>query len=168
MTDLFATEQASATGAIFSPCRRWRYRLWRVWNERKPYANFLMLNPSTADEVDLDPTCTRCRGYAAAWGYGALIVTNLFAWRATEPEDMKAAEDPIGPENDMHILEVASGAGVVIAAWGNHGAFRARVDAVRNLLKAAEIPLQALKINGTGQPAHPLYLKADLEPVPWP
>ena len=79
------------SGAKFSPCRRWRYLLWRQWDERRPVANFLMLNPSTADEVKLDPSCTRARLYAERWGFGGLIVTNLFGWRATDPDDMKAA-----------------------------------------------------------------------------
>lgn len=166
MADLFDVDDSSS-GAVFSDCRKWRYRLWRVWDDRKPYANFLMLNPSTADEKVLDPTCTRCRNFAEAWGYGALIVTNLFAWRATEPDDMKAAADPVGPENDEHIIEVASAAGVVICAWGNHGTFKERVDRVLGLLKESGVQLHALKINGTGQPAHPLYLPSELRPVPF-
>ena len=75
----------SAAGAAFSPCRRWRYLLWRCWDEPGPTANFLMLNPSTAYEAKLDPTCARARGYAERWGYGALIVTNIFAFRETNP-----------------------------------------------------------------------------------
>ena len=86
---------SSPTGAEFSPCKRWRYLLWRRWDERKPAANFLMLNPSTADEVQLDPSCTRARVYAERWGFGALIVTNLFGWRATDPEEMKSVRDPV-------------------------------------------------------------------------
>lgn len=155
-----------AAGALFSPCRQYRYRLWRRWDEDKPYVNFLMLNPSTADEVKLDPTCNRCKGFAIDWGYGALVVTNLFAWRATEPDDMKAAPDPVGPDNDGHIVKVAKGAGVLVAAWGNHGQYRARMDQVRNLLKANGVQLNALRINGSGEPSHPLYLPSELKPVP--
>ena len=97
----------SASGATFSACRRWRYLLWRRWDESKPIANFLMLNPSTADEHQLDPSCTRARDFAERWGYGALIVTNLFAWRATDPADMKRAEDPVGRSNNQAILRAA-------------------------------------------------------------
>ncbi len=79
----------SETGAKFSRCRKWRYLLWRKWADG-PVANFLMLNPSTADELRLDPSCTRARLYAERWGFGALVVTNLFGWRATDPADMKA------------------------------------------------------------------------------
>src|SRR6185295_2456507 len=91
------------SGATFSSCRRWRYLLWRRWDEKKPVANFLMLNPSTADETQLDPTCSRARDYAERWGYGALIVTNVFGWRSTDPDVMKAAKDPVGPGNDAAI-----------------------------------------------------------------
>src|SRR5437868_14698903 len=87
---------ATDSGAEFSRCRRWRYLLWRRWDEAKPAANFLMLNPSTADEVKLDPSCTRARVYAERWGFGALIVTNIFGWRATDPEEMKSVRDPVG------------------------------------------------------------------------
>jgi hypothetical protein len=164
---MLALSELEQSGAAFSPCRKWRYRLWRTWNDRKPYANFLMLNPSTADETRLDPTCSRCHGYAKAWGYGALIVTNLFAWRATDPADMKAAADPVGVDNDEHILEVAHAAGIVVAAWGNHGLFQARVDRVRAMLKEAGVQLHALRVNGSGQPAHPLYLPSALKPLPF-
>src|SRR5712671_7466730 len=95
------------SGAQFSRCRRWRYLLWRRWDEAKPAANFLMLNPSTADEVKLDPSCTRARNYAEKWGYGALIVTNLFAWRATDPKDMLHVKKPVGEDNDAAILRAA-------------------------------------------------------------
>ncbi|HWV89920.1 MAG TPA: DUF1643 domain-containing protein, partial [Burkholderiales bacterium] len=108
------------SGAQFSRCRRWRYLLWRRWDESKPVANFLMLNPSTADEVKLDPSCTRARNYAERWGYGALVVTNIFGWRATDPDEMKRVKDPVGRGNDRAILQAAKDAGIVVCAWGNH------------------------------------------------
>ncbi|HEX7055121.1 MAG TPA: DUF1643 domain-containing protein [Burkholderiales bacterium] len=153
---------ANASGAAFSPCRRWRYLLWRRWDETRPAANFLMLNPSTADEVRLDPSCTRARLYAERWGYGALIVTNLFAWRATDPREMKAAGDPVGRGNDRAILAAAREAAIVVCAWGNHGAHLERSQKVRQLLSG--IALHALRVNGSGEPAHPLYLPASLQP----
>jgi hypothetical protein len=127
-------------------------------------ANFLMLNPSTADEVKLDPSCTRARLYAERWGYGALIVTNLFGWRATDPDDMKAARDPVGRGNDRAILAAAAEAAIVVCAWGNHGAHRARSARVRELLRGRA--LHMLRMNGSGEPAHPLYLPARLAPSP--
>jgi hypothetical protein len=155
------------SGAEFSHCRRWRYLLWRRWDEAKPAANFLMLNPSTADEVKLDPSCTRARVYAERWGFGALIVTNIFGWRATDPEAMKSVRDPVGRGNDAAILRAAREAAVVVCAWGNHGAHRERGEQVVKALRLSKIQLHYLKMNGAGHPAHPLYLPGTLEPVRW-
>ena len=154
----------SDSGAVFSRCRRWRYLLWRRWDARLPVANFLMLNPSTADEVKLDPSCTRARLYAERWGYGALIVTNIFGWRATDPADMKAARDPVGRGNDAAILGAARESAIVVCAWGNHGAHLGRSTHVVALLRKTGVPLHALRVNGAGEPAHPLYLPATLIP----
>src|SRR5256885_11224409 len=153
---------ASAAGARFSNCRRWRYLLWRRWDASRPVANFLMLNPSTADEFQLDPSCTRARRYAERWGYGALIVTNIFGWRATDPEEMKAARDPVGRGNDRAILRAARESAIVVCAWGNHGAHLGRSHKVRNLLEQAGIKARVLRMNGSGEPAHPLYLPGRL------
>ena len=150
---------------MFSKCRRWRYLLWRQWHPGKPVANFLMLNPSTADEVKLDPSCTRARNYAATWGFGSILITNIFGWRATDPDDMKAARDPVGRGNDAAILRAAREADIVVCAWGNHGLHRERSGRVRELLSG--VKLHALRVNGAGEPAHPLYLPAALEPLRW-
>ena len=155
------------SGAKFSRCRRWRYLLWRQWDAGRPVANFLMLNPSTADELRLDPSCTRARKYAERWGYGALIVTNLFGWRATDPQEMKSVRDPVGAGNDAAILRAAREAALVVCAWGNHGEHLERAGAVTALLREAGVPLHFLRMNGAGHPAHPLYLPGALEPVRW-
>ena len=155
------------SGAKFSACRRWRYLLWRRWDASRPAANFLMLNPSTADEVRLDPSCTRARNYAERWGYGALIVTNLFGWRATDPDEMKRARDPVGRGNDAAILRAAREAAIVVCAWGNHGAHLGRSEKVLRLLGEAGIGLHFLRLNGEGEPAHPLYLPGSLAPTGW-
>ena len=159
-------DRLTPSGAKFSRCRKWRYLLWRRWGEG-PVANFLMLNPSTADELKLDPSCTRARLYAERWGFGALIVTNLFGWRATDPADMKAARDPVGSGNDSAIVAAASEADIVVCAWGNHGLHRDRSGLVLSELRKARVDLHMLRLNGNGQPAHPLYLPATLEPVPF-
>ena len=130
-------------------------------------ANFLMLNPSTADELRLDPSCTRARVYAERWGFGGLIVTNLFAWRATDPDEMKAVGDPVGRGNDTAILAAASEAALLVCAWGNHGAHLGRSGEVVSLLRRAGIDLHVLKMNGAGEPAHPLYLRGSLRPQVW-
>jgi len=161
---MIATSEA---GARFSRCRRWRTLLWRRWDAGRPVANFLMLNPSTADEVQLDPSCTRARVYAERWGFGALIVTNLFAWRATDPGEMKVAPDPVGKGNDAAILAAAREAALLVCAWGNHGAHLERSRRVVSLLRSAAIGLHVLKMNGGGEPAHPLYLRGSLRPQVW-
>ena len=155
----------SDSGALFSSCRRWRYLLWRRWDAAAPVANFLMLNPSTADEFRLDPSCTRARLYAERWGYGSLIVTNLFGWRATDPRAMKAARDPVGRGNDRAILRAAREADLVVCAWGNHGAHMSRSLSVISLLRDSKIRLNALRLTGIGEPGHPLYLPANLKPT---
>ena len=158
---------SAASGATFSRCERWRYALWRRWDASRPVANFLMLNPSTADERQLDPTCARARDYAERWGYGGLVVTNVFAWRATDPGAMKAAADPVGPGNDIAIERAAREAALVVCAWGNHAAHRGRSAEIAALLGRARVTLHALRVNASGEPAHPLYLRGDLAPLRW-
>ena len=158
----------TSAGAVFSRCRRWRYLLWRCWDESKPVANFLMLNPSTADERKLDPSCTRARNYAERWGFGAVVITNIFAWRSTDPKALMLVENPVGRANDAAIVKAAREARLVVCAWGNHGAHVNRSQAVLELLRKTRIRTHALRVNGAGYPAHPLYLPASLKPAPWP
>ncbi|MBL8224715.1 MAG: DUF1643 domain-containing protein [Chromatiales bacterium] len=150
-------------GAEFSPCRLYRYALWRIWDPAAGTVNFIGLNPSTADEQIDDPTIRRCIGFARDWGYGGLVMTNLFAFRATEPAVMKAAEEPVGPDNDVRIAECARKAAVVIAAWGQHGSHRGRDRFVRGQIAR----LHYLRLTKGGHPGHPLYLPAGLLPQPW-
>lgn len=146
---------------IFSADRTYRYTLWREWIGGQGYCMFIGLNPSTADETQDDPTIRRCIGYAKSWGYSALCMTNAFAFRATDPKVMLAAAYPIGQENDVHLLRVSQGAGVIVAAWGSHGTHRGRDQEVRRMLPK----LHCLSLTKAGQPGHPLYLKASLVPV---
>lgn len=125
---------------------------------------FVGLNPSTADAAQDDATIRRCIEFARTWGYGALVMTNLFAWRATDPGDMLAAADPVGPDNDAALLAAARAADVVVAAWGVHGAHMGRDVAVRAMLPR----LHYLRLTKDGRPGHPLYLPADLRPTEWP
>ena len=158
---------------IFSPCHKYRYTLWREWgcdlfegdgvNRDRGYAMFIGLNPSTADETKDDPTIRRCIGFARDWGYGALCMTNLFAFRATQPDDMKAASDPTGPDNDFWLQAAGVNAGVIIAAWGVHGIYRNRAQAVTQLL-SGEYQLHHLGLTKDGHPKHPLYLPKSLKP----
>lgn len=147
---------------IFSTCRIYRYTLWREWVGGDGYAMFVGLNPSTADETQDDPTIRRCIAFAKAWGFAGLCMTNLFAFRATDPKDMKAAADPVGPENDAHLLDIAAEARVIVAAWGANGVHKARDIAVRARLPS----LHCLRLTKDGHPGHPLYLPKTLVPVP--
>jgi hypothetical protein len=119
------------------------------------------LNPSTADETEDDPTIRRCVQFARLWGYGGLCMANLFAFRAAKPAELFAASDPIGPGNDEWLMKLAASAGVVVAAWGNGGTHLERANAVTRLIPN----LYCLRMNRSGQPAHPLYLPADLRPT---
>ena len=148
---------------IFSDCRAYRYLLWREWIGGDGYAMFVGLNPSTADETKDDPTIRRCVGFAKAWGYAGLCMANLFAFRATNPMEMKATADPIGPDNDTHLADAGLGAGVIVAAWGAHGTHRQRNVEV---LKMLHPNLTYLKLTKDGHPGHPLYLPSTLRPVP--
>lgn len=148
--------------AILSDCRKYRFALWRTWDDSKPYAMIIGLNPSTADESLDDPTISRCIDFARSWGYGGLCMANLFAYRATKPAVMLNAQDPVGFENDEWLLRLSKNAGVVVAAWGNHGSHLGRSKQVTALISN----LHCLKLNATGEPGHPLYLKGDLKPVP--
>ena len=148
--------------ADFSPCRKYRYALWRIWGRITGYAMFIGLNPSTADETDDDPTIKRCIAYAKDWGYSGLCMTNLFAYRATKPKDMKAAADPIGPDNDQWLRDAGSQASIIIAAWGCDGSYLDRDKAVREMFPT----LHYLRLTNK-QPWHPLYLPKDLKPTLW-
>jgi hypothetical protein len=155
------------TGAVFSDCERYRYKLWRRWLDAGETLNFLMLNPSTADELVDDPTVSRCQKRAESMGYGCLVVTNLFAFRATNPKDMKSEPDPIGEHNDAFISDAASNAQCVVCAWGQHGKYRGRAREVLAMLKKNwPSKVHTLKTSVDGTPHHPLYLSYDLKPIP--
>ena len=145
--------------ATFSDCRKYRYALSRTWNGKKKTILFIGLNPSTADEKIDDPTIRRCINYAQNWGYGSLLMVNLFAYRATMPSELKNVKNPIGNDNDLHIIELSKKADLAVAAWGNEGFLLNRDKEVKKLIPN----LMCLKINKSGQPAHPLYQKKDLK-----
>ncbi|MEM9256710.1 MAG: DUF1643 domain-containing protein [Pseudomonadota bacterium] len=150
--------------AQLSRCRRYRYALWRTWDRALPRVLFIGLNPSTADESIDDPTLVRCMRFARDWGYGGVSIGNLFAYRATQPADLKQASHPIGVRNDDWLARLAAEAALTVAAWGNDGAWMNRATAVR----ASLTDLHCLKLNDTGEPAHPLYQRRDRVPLPLP
>ena len=157
----------SPSVATYSDCETYRYALTRTWDDSGARVNFLMLNPSTATEVQNDPTVERCERRARALGFGAFRVTNIFALRATDPRDMRAAADPIGAGNDAAILEAADWATQVVCAWGTHGAHMGRGIAVEALLRPTGVPLLHLGLSKAGHPKHPLYISYTTQPEPW-
>jgi len=153
--------------AAYSDCEQYRYMLTRVWDTTAKRVLFIMLNPSTATEIQNDPTVERCERRARALGFGAFRVTNIFAWRDTDPKAMRAALDPVGPENDVAILESMPWADQVIAAWGSHGAHRNRGAEVAGLLRDTGQPVFHLGLTKAGHPKHPLYIGYSEAPRPW-
>lgn len=151
-------------GALFSRDGRYRYRLWRSWDPSRPRIAFCMLNPSTADEHVDDPTIRRCIGFARDWGYGGVEIVNLFAFRATDPRELRATRDPIGRRNDSYLVAAAERSSAVVVAWGVHGALRSRGAATLTLL-SPRARLLALGWTHGGEPRHPLYLRRDVLPI---
>lgn len=153
--------------ADYSGCGCYRYALTRIWDEAGPRLAFVMLNPSTASEVRNDPTVARCEARARALGYGGVRVVNLFAWRATDPQALRAAADPVGPRNDAALGEAADWADAVLVAWGVHGALLARGAAVAAFLRGCGKPLLHLGLTREGFPRHPLYVPNARQPEVW-
>lgn len=154
--------------ASFSDCGRYRYALWRDWGDLFADARrvcWIMLNPSTADHETDDPTIRRCIGFAKAWGYSGILVVNVFAFRATKPEEMLAAPDPIGLENDDAIREAVSSAGVAltVCAWGANAPAE-RADRVFEILREEQITPRCIDLTRNGSPCHPLYVRKDAKP----
>lgn len=157
----------AASVAVYSPCERYRYALTRIWGNG-PRVLFVMLNPSTATEVQNDPTVERCERRARALGYGGFRVCNIFAWRDTDPRAMRAAADPVGPANDAAIRDGALWSDAIVCAWGTHGAHLDRGRQVETLLRATGRTLTHLGLSKDGHPKHPLYIAYSQQPETWP
>jgi len=183
---LLATQEE--WGAKFSPCGNFRYVLWRTWNDKKKKVSFIGLNPSTATADINDPTVTRCINYAKAWGYGGMFMLNLFAFRATQPANMKSGrrfdhaevitDDPVGEENDLAIMVYHEAAKITVACWGTHGSYLGRDEHVLELPSLRRFggkqsgnklrdELHCMRVTKGGHPSHPLYLPKSLKPVPY-
>lgn len=184
-------------GATISPCGTYRYRLWREWRGIGTDANwhwyteddgsialdgagsrlgfpksvvFVMLNPSTADGEQDDPTIRRCVGFTKAWGYDRMEVVNLFAYRATDPKALLSLghkDEPWGADNERHIDRALDDAGLVVCAWGAHGGHLGQDETVLGWIEDQDRQTHALRLTKAGHPAHPLYLPADLKPFRW-
>lgn len=168
---------------VFSSDRRYRYTLWRTWSlpiktdlfvsqpepvtDSAKFVQFICLNPSTADESVNDPTVRRCISFAKSWGYPALCMTNLFAWRATDPSALRALDDPVGLDNADWIYRVASEAEIIMCAWGVYGLHQGQGQKyLDKLRKFFPDKLRCIKLTANGYPSHPLYLLSHLKPIP--
>ena len=147
--------------AVISNCELYRYELRRVWDESAPFVLFIGLNPSTADGTTDDNTSRVCINYAKRWGYGGLLLGNLFAFRSRDQNALHTAPDPIGPENDYWLRSLQSQAKLVVCAWTNTGSFKGRDQAVLAFLRK---PHCLVKLK-SGRPGHPLYKRAELKPI---
>lgn len=151
--------------ATFGSGGKYRYVLRRKFLFGDKIVVFIMLNPSTATAEQSDPTVTRCEKFSQRWGYGELVVLNIFALRSTDPKKLYRDDDPVGPENDMYIKMISKEASLVVCAWGIHGTFLARDAEVAKMI--APYKPHYLKLTKHGIPGHPLYLSSKLEPKPW-
>lgn len=164
MSDLFFNEY----GAEFSPCRKYRYALWRLWSD-KPKVMFVGLNPSTANETDDDPTIRRVKRFAYSWGYGGVYMLNLFPLVTPNPDELLAfykypfkhdKEDALNRkwlERTANMVSVSR----IIFAWGNFKEAEIRGKTIASILPEAH----ALAINKNGSPRHPLYVPGNVKPV---
>lgn len=143
------------SSAIFSRNKKYRYVLERIWDDQLPAVMIIGLNPSTADAEHNDPTIYKCIKLAKFWGFGSLVMVNLFAFKATDPKDLLKAEDPVGKRNTWYIRKYLKEVDVVVGAWGNHGVHRGRAYRVMRWLP----PFKVIGVNKSGMPVHPLYQK---------
>ena len=161
MTDtLFDLDGRTAT---ISDCGQYRYDLGRRWAPG-PRLLWVMLNPSTADAMEDDPTIRRCIGFSKRDGYGSLIVVNLYAYRATNPKALLTADDPEGPDNWWHIQRAVRSSDAVVYAWG-----ATTMPSDRHLWHGGALIPSPLCLGHTkaGHPRHPLYVKGDQPFVPF-
>ena len=171
---LFKGIEETATDAVFSPCRRYRFALMRRWADGDWFGeveggllNFIGVNGSTADELLNDPTVERMERRARSWGFGCLIVTNLFGWRSTNPKVLKTVDDPVGEQNDAAILEWAKRSKLVLCGWGLNGKLHRRDEKVMAMFAREKITTHCLRLCNDGSPEHPLYIPYSTKPKPY-
>jgi hypothetical protein len=155
------------SNAVYSRCEKYRYSLTRIWNEGLQKITFIMLNPSTATEIQNDPTVERCEQRARSLGYGSFRVCNIFAWRDTDPKKMKLAYNPIGEFNDQVILESCLWADLILCAWGTHGNHLDRDQDLLSKIYITKKDLYHLGLSKNGFPKHPLYISYAQKPLRW-
>ena len=167
-SSLFDSEPEQQSGAVISDCGKYRYHLWRIWNSELPVMVWVMLNPSTADATQDDPTIRRCIGFAKREGCGGISVRNIFALRATNPKDLLKHPDPVGPENESHLLSARNSflMSVLVVGWGcTIPSLRGRYTTpIACLLPQSP---QCFGVTKNGDPKHPLYLPKNAPLVEW-
>jgi hypothetical protein len=155
----------SVLQAKFSDCNRYRYELSEIWDSTKPMVFWVLMNPSVANLEYSDPTLIKTGKYARAWGYGGQLIGNVHAYRATDSTEMLLVGDPVGPENDEALLNMAKWADIIVLAYGMPPKkLSERGEYVAKLL-ANTYDLHCLKLNLDGSPSHPLYLPGSLHPL---
>ena len=156
----------SKVTAVFSECQQYRYQLWEIWDTGRPLILWLLMNPSVACTDYSDPTLRKTGKFSRSWGYGGQLVGNVHAYRATDKNRLLEVADPVGPENDQMILEMAVQAKTVVLAYGQPPmALRPRGEEVVALLSQHQ-GLSHLRLSKDGTPIHPLYLPESLAPQP--
>jgi hypothetical protein len=150
--------------ARLSPCGRYRYDLRRIWDCSLPLLGWIMLNPSTADAFDDDPTIRRCMGFARTWGFGGIRVCNLWAIRSSTP-DLLAEQPSSDWVNETWIKRLRDTTDHIVAAWGSHHLAMQQYRMMRDRIRIRR--LWALGETKTGCPQHPLYVRGDRWPIPF-
>jgi Uncharacterized protein conserved in bacteria len=145
--------------AVLSDCGKYRYLLRRTWDHTKPRLLYVMLNPSTADASIDDPTIRSCVRLARCHGYGSFEVVNLFAWRATDPDELVGENDPVGPDNDRIISAAVARCDMIVCAWGAHRSADRRARIVWEIVTAVRQSAFCFGVTKSGSPKHPLYIK---------
>lgn len=150
--------------ALYSDCETYRYSLSRRWSDG-PLLTYVMLNPSKADEHHNDPTIERCERRARMLGFSAFEAVNLFAYRATDPAELKAAAEPEGKENQQVILDATQNTDLLLLAWGVHGD---HLDQAGRMTPSfTPFAPHCLGTTKSGAPRHPLYVSYKIAPEPW-
>lgn len=151
-------------GAVFSADRNYRYYLWREWNPEKTTVAWIMANPSDGDGYANDHTLDVIRNYSKRWGYGSMVVANLFGYISTDPDELEKVDDPIGPKNDDFLHTIAEDTQLLMGAWGEPGN---RLNRPEEVVEMFENEIHVLELTKQGMPGHPIGKSTDLRPTPY-
>lgn len=151
-------ENAIGSKAIFSKCYKFRYSITKKFSSGTGRLLFILLNPSTATETVYDPTLIRCKKRASYSCFKQFRVCNLFAYRSTEPKELKKVSDPIGPFNNKILKKSIKWSDKIICSWGRFGTLNGRDLEVTHMIKKYKIPVFHLGLTKNNQPKHLLYI----------